>query len=291
MMAHLKKQSYQAYLARRHSVAFLLVWALLLACGSAGRAAITVTPQVLFMGANQRSAHVHVNNPGDNPLEVWVDFKYGYHVSDDTGKIIEVMTDTLQPDDRSAAKWVKAYPDRFTLGAGETQVVRFVVSSPQATVPGEYWARIIIYSKDQKKPHIAGKPGFGAAFDMIAATSIPFQYRYGEVSTGLDLVRSIEYHATDKVCSVLLPVRRTGNASYWGTARCTILNGGKPVAGQDFNIVVYKDLTYKMDIDRSKVPPGDYSLQIDVRAERTDIRNSDILKAELKTWTIPITLK
>src|SRR5579862_4526630 len=250
-------------------------------------AGVRTTPQIVFADYHQRSVHVNVNNPSDNPIEVWIEFKYGYHISDDTGKITVITPDTLQADDKSAASWIKAYPQRFTLGPAESQVVRFVVNAPSGLSAGEYWARILIASKDQKKPQIAGKKGFGAAFELVTITSVPFHYRYLDVSTGLELVRALEYRSSGNILSAILPVKRTGNASYWGMVNCRIIRDGKTLVSHDYNLVVYKDLTYKMDIDRTNVPSGEYTLEVDVRTQRADIDNRNVIKAEPLSWSIP----
>jgi hypothetical protein len=253
---------------------------------------VRTTPQILFHNSSEKSTHVSIVNPSNSPVEVWVDFKYGYSIIDDSGKISVITPDSLQPDDHSAAKWIRAFPDRFLLGPQETQTVRLVVTPPLGIAAGEYWARIIFSSKDQRRPGEKGKSGINSAFELISVTSVPFHYRYQANGTGVRLLGSLAYQATDTNITVTVPLQRTGNASYWGQINCKIFNlAGKQVFADAFRIVVYKDLIYTIHIDRKNLPLGDYTLELGIKTERPDIQKSSLIKSDPVMWTLPLKIQ
>ena len=64
---------------------FFLILSTLLAYINAD-ASVAVYPQVLFINAPNRSVAITVSNPTELRQEIWVDFRYGYPLVDDTGK-------------------------------------------------------------------------------------------------------------------------------------------------------------------------------------------------------------
>ena len=264
---------------------------LLLSVRIADAAGVRATPQFLFQDSKDKSTRVTISNPSDQNVEVWLEMKYGFHVSDDTGSIIIVNPETLGPDDHSSAQWIHAFPERFNLGPHESQVVRLVVTPPPGIMPSEYWARIIVSSKDQQRPHVKGKTGFGSSIEIITSTSLPFHYRYGSTNTGLQLIRPIETANLANSFRILTPLRRTGNGSFWGMLSCKILSSsGKIVFTNDYKLVIYKDFTFAIKIDRGLIPPGSYNLELTAKAERTDFDRSHLLHIEPITWTVPINI-
>lgn len=250
---------------------------------------VVCSPQVLFGTEKERSVRVGVYNPSDISLEVWVEIKYGYTTSNDTGKIYVVTPDSLQSDDRSAAGWMKAFPMRFILGPNEMQTVRLVTNPPAGTPAGEYWARILVSSKDQTKPFVKGKKGFGSKVDLISVASVPFQYKNSETTTGLQLTQSIDYKLRDSTIDVHVPLRRLGNASYWGTVECKLVDGaGRTVYTSTENLAVFKDLLFTIKLPRLSIPAGSYTLNMVSQAVRTDVRSSYLTRCAPVTWSLPI---
>jgi hypothetical protein len=253
---------------------------------------VRTTPQILFYNSSEKSTHVSIINPSNNPVEVWVDFQYGYSIFDDSGKVNVITPDSLQSDDRSAAKWIRAFPDRFLLGPQEAQTVRLVVTPPLGIMAGEYWSRILFSSRDQKRPAEKGKPGVSSMFELISVTSVPFHYRYQASGTGVRLLGSVAYRTTDTSVNITVPMQRTGNASYWGQINCKIYNlAGKQIFADSYRMVIYKDLNFVIHIDRKNLPQGDYTVELVVKTERPDIPRYSLLKSDPVMWTLPIKIQ
>lgn len=246
----------------------------------------------MFYDEGNKSAHLSVTNSGTKSQEVWIDFKYGYTIVDDSGKPAVIVPDNLGPDDPSAAGWIRSFPPRFIIGAGESQVVRLVVTPPPGIPVGEYWARVLISSKDLNTAFAKGKAGVGTSFQMIVAKSIPFHYRTRACVTGLRLTKPIEYKDSASVLIVTVPLKREGNASYWGELFARVLNStGKPAASQDFKLAVYKEIAYVIRIDKTTIPPGDYTLELTAKTVRPEVKNSVLTKAVPVSWSSPVTIR
>jgi hypothetical protein len=254
-------------------------------------AGIRTSPPILFYNSSQKSEHCSAFNPSDKTVEVWVDFKYGYTIINDSGKPEVVMPETLKEDDRSAAGWLKAYPQRFTLGPQESQILRIVATPPPGTPPGEYWSRILFSSKDERLPGAAAK-GIQSAIGIISITSVPFHYRVQSPTTGFQLKRPIEYANKDTNLMVTLPLARTGNASYWGQVTLELYNlAGKKVFTDVYKLAIYKDIDYTIRINKSALLPGEYTLKLVARTERTDVTPAKIIKSDPITWTLPVKIQ
>lgn len=251
-----------------------------------------ITPPYVIMSSKDRSMAVGVSNPSEDNLEIWISFKYSYNANGDSGKVVLYAPDSLQPDDASAAGWLKAYPSRFVLGPHESQTIRLAVAAPPGIANGEYWARVILTQKPQTRAEFSGGKKLLTGIKTILVYSAPFLYRQGEVTTGIALTGSLQYRETPKNVEITIPLRRSGNASYWGIARCRLTNGsGKQVYTHDYNVVVYKDFSLTVAIDRASVPAGDYTAEFEFRTERSDIRKSLLIHAEPLTCSIPIRIQ
>lgn len=276
---------------RRHWIAVFCMFLLGVVPSSLRAAGVRATPQFIFHDAGDKSSKVNISNPSDQDVEVWIDIKYGYHMSDDTGKLINLTPDTLLADDRSAAGWLSVYPVRFTLGPRGSQVVRIVTSPPPGVIAGEYWSRIIVSSKNLQRPKVKGKTGFTSSMEIITSTSLPYHYRHVAANTGLQLLRPIETNIETNSVRLLLPMRRTGNASFWGVVSSRFVNSaGRVVYTQENKLVVYKDYIFAIRYDKAKLPPGSYTIELTVKAERGDINRSHLLPIEPVSWNVPINI-
>ena len=65
---------------------FLILLAITALTWSRIDASVGVFPQILFIDSPNRSVAVTISNPTETRQEIWVSFRYGYPLVDDSGK-------------------------------------------------------------------------------------------------------------------------------------------------------------------------------------------------------------
>lgn len=244
-------------------------------------AGVLVQPSFIFLDQSRGSIPITVRNPSNTAVEVWLEVKFGYVTSNDTGQTI-VVYDTVGTPPQSAVPWIKFYPQRFRLEPLQSQIVRVIVSPPPGIGDGEYWARIMVGNQDVKevqRPADVGKGKSGIIFAQ--KIGIPLHYRKGTVSTGLD-IKNVDVSVTQDKITLTMDLNRLGNASYWGGATFSIYDSQrKRVLSTKKDLVVYTNYHAKVEIDRSKIQPGTYSLEVDISPDlRTNIRKGDLIPSD-----------
>jgi len=251
-------------------------------------AGINASPKYIFLDGSRRSTPVAITNIGREEIEAWVEVKYGYVTSDDTGKV-DIVYDSAA-DEPSAAAWVKAYPSRFILSPGESQTIRLAASAPPAMRDGEYWARVLVTGKPRKPPAPVAGGRFQTGMVIITQLSLAFHYRVGMVATGV-IVSDPKVTSDDRNVQIVLKLTRTGNASFWGTRLIRILDASGKAVGPTVrkNVVVYKTLNVREVLDRKTVPPGRYTLDVELLTDkRTDLPRSSLVQSPPAHLAIPI---
>jgi hypothetical protein len=268
--------------ARSHMRLLLLTLSVILCLPSISGAGVSVRPKYIFLDGSRRSVPIYVNNPGPEANEVWVEVKYGYVSTDDTGRA-QILFDTTDVETPSAAAWVKAFPQRFVLDGGETQTVRLVALPPPGLKDGEYWARIVVTGKPRKGTQSAKPNAQNLKSGVIFMTGVglAFHYRHGKLSTGVR-VSDLRAVARDQGIDITMNLAREGNASFWGTCRFQVVDdGGRTVFSTIRNAVVYKTLLFREVIDRKSIPAGHYSISLEfVTGKRNDIENVSLVQAQ-----------
>ena len=254
-------------------IAFVVLSLMLLSSADAG---VGVSPKVVIYNPGSRSMPITISNPSDDNVEISVSAVIGYVTSNDTGASILVYdsTDATIP---SAARWIQFYPTRFFLGPHEAQIVRLVATPPPGTRDGEYWARLIFASQSSKAFTKLSK---NSGMIVIHRIAIPFHYRVGQVSTGLE-VSDLRASGDDKHVTVRMNTIRTGNAAYWGSVTVRLVNrNGVVVKSRQKDVAVYRTYVVKVDLERENIPPGDY--RVDVKFEtnsRKDVADTKLVQA------------
>lgn len=253
----------------------------LIAISTLAQSGVLIQPTFLFLNQTKGSIPITVRNPGDTPVEVWLEVKFGYVASNDTGQTI-IIYDTLGTPPQSAVPWIKVYPQRFRLEPLRSQIVRVMVTPPGTISDGEYWARIMVGNQDVKDanaPEDIGKGKSGITFAQ--KIGIPLHYRKGEVKTGLD-VKNVDVSVTQDKITITMDLNRIGNASYWGGAAFSLFDAQRRrVLSVKRDVVVYTNYHARVELDRSGIQPGTYNLEVDFAPElRTSIRKTDMLPCE-----------
>lgn len=272
---------------------YLFVWAVVfLLHQQVLQAGVTVYPTFVFINAPARATSIVVTNNSSVASEIWIDFRYGYPVGDDSGNVFIKFFDTTDVGEQSAVQWIRAFPQRFVLEAQESQKIRVLLSPPPGLASREYWARLIIHSKDKEtfSTTTTQRGQLRSGIKLLTNVDIPVHYRSGQASTGI-ILQNLETQVNGGTLFVLSDLARSGNASFWGMYKAVLRDqGGKVVLTKEQNIAVYQNLRYGIKIDVSKLRSGTYTLEIEISSQRRDIRREFLLTSEAVRRNINITI-
>lgn len=264
----------------------LLTLLLLLAVLESSRAQLMVDPPRPLLTDKKRSLEVTFRNPGTEPTEVQLGFRYTVLRTDSAAGLSLDTNATAEEREKSALEWIKAFPRRFNLAAGQSRVVRLIAAIPSGTLDGEYWADLLVTSSaiDRIRPpmndtldsnvNAVALAGMGINFHV----SFPLTVRVGETKTGVEL-GSVQGSIRDSNLVLLVDTRRLGNSAYRGALEATILNpdGSKAAfTGTEFTVTYTRRL--KLTVPRLR--EGQYSLELKTLAQRHGSAAELVLPAE-----------
>jgi hypothetical protein len=273
----------------KSGILFLL--ALIALPWSRTEASVAVYPQALFINSPNRSVAITISNPTETRQEIWLDFRYGFPLVNDSGNFYINYIEQPASEEPNAAAWLTAYPQRFALNARESQVVRVMVQLPVGVVSGEYWARVIVSSK-QRTAAPPQTPGANVRMRMefVSQVDVPLQIRTGSVSSGIR-IQGITSVVDTGLLKMGVDISRLGNASFWGTLRCFLKNeDGRVMKSLDQHVAVYRDMVYPITMDVTGVPPGAYILELNADNVRPGVPAQYRLKTDAVRFTYQLTI-
>lgn len=246
----------------------------------AGAQAILVAPQSVVLSSRNRTGTVELYNPSARAAEVAIRAVYGHPTTTPDGDLtLEIVEqpDSTQP---SAAGFVDAFPRRLILQPNQRQTVRLLARPPVGLPEGEYWARLVISSRDAEAP---AKPtdstGVSVGLTLEVRTIIALNFRNGAQRTGVQLG---ELSASARPDSVVIraPMQRTGTAAWIGMTTVKLLtSSGDVVATQTMQTAVYQSISPRFTFDRRALAPGQYRVSVDMSTDRPDVTQSTLLRA------------
>lgn len=250
--------------------------------------AILVAPHAVFMDHRSRTGQVFLVNTGDEPEEVTMELKYGYPATDSAGTVFIRLIDRPDSAEPSAAGWIKAYPRRVVLAPGHRQVVRLLATPPPGLPDGEYWSRIIATSRGSKVAVVGADSGVSAGLSLELRTIISLSYRKGAVHTGVSVTDFRASREGDSL-TVWFGAERQGNAAFLGTLTYRLLDAGQHVRGEwETPVAVYHPLARRYVFPLDSVPPGRYTIRMDLTTARSDLDQRNILPADPVTRTVDV---
>ncbi|MGH7559472.1 MAG: hypothetical protein ACRENB_00475 [Gemmatimonadales bacterium] len=242
---------------------------------------VLVAPHSIFIDHRSRGGFVELYNPEARPVEVTIGTLYGYPVTDSTGQLGLHVIDAPAASEPSAVAWIVALPRRMVIQPLTKQTVRLLGRPPAGLADGEYWARLVISAKAGQLPvavsGVDSASGIQVGLNLEVRTIIPVYYRKGAVGTGLTLS---DVRTSVEADSIGLRVRltRTGNAAFIGTVRGSLRNEtNREVGAFRVPIAVYYQVEPRFALARAGLPPGRYTLHLEVTAERGDIPPDQLL--------------
>jgi P pilus assembly chaperone PapD len=174
--------------------------------------AASVSPQAVLLTSQSRIGTLHVLNPYSTPIEVIVDMKYGYVITDTAGRAIVELKDDSLAAPNSAVPILRVSPSRFVLAPGDVQLVRIAAFPPANLAEGEYWARVGI----RAIPPVSAASGDGQAIavgvGIQVKTVLPVFYRHSRVATGVQMTSVTPQREADSL--IIRPTfTRSGSAA------------------------------------------------------------------------------
>lgn len=243
--------------------------------------AVLVAPHALFLGERNRTGQIYLVNQSSTSEEVEIDFQFGYPENDSAGGMRVRLIPEPEPGTPSAAGWLRAFPRRLRLDAGQRQAVRIQAAPPEGLPAGEYWSRLIVTSRQERPPTLVGGDSAvraGVSVELRTITSVT--YRVGSVQTGVTL-DSVRGEAANDTALAWVGLTRTGNAAYLGSVGFTLLDDQDQAVRQwpAGPVAVYYTLLRRYALPLDGVAPGRYRLRVDVATAREDIPPEHVLPA------------
>jgi fimbrial chaperone protein len=262
----------------------------LLSLGAAtGAAAVTVTPNALYIDHRTRSGTLTLYNRGDLPEEIDIGFAYGIPQSDAEGNISVPLVDGEAQNPRSAASWLRVFPRRLTLQPGQRQVIRILVQPPADIPDGEYWARVLIRSRGGQPPIEERRGGISVLLNMETVLVTAVNYRKGAVQTGVE-VKGGTARTDSEGVKLVLDLDRQGNAAYLGRVVAELVGPGDVVLAETAEpVAVYGPLRIAIPIpvQGAQVPRG-AMVRYRLEASRPDLPPGSALPAPVAEGSVPV---
>jgi len=251
---------------------------------------VLVAPTVIFISDKERTGGRNIQNPTNEPREITIRLAYGLPESDSLGNVRVELKDSAVTDPRSALGWIKAFPRKVIVPPNGTQVIRLVARPPKDLPDGEYWARVVVTSREgtTSLPVEGGEDIIQTQLNMVMQTALMLKYRAGECVTHLEVANSRTIVQEDRV-DVIVSMANTGNTSYMGVLTCRLYDAdNKMVAERSHDVAVYRDLSRRVELPfdpASHAPP--FSVDVSISSEgRTDVAPDDMIYGNNVTYSI-----
>lgn len=253
--------------------------------------AVLVAPHALFLGDRARSGQIYLVNQGNAPEEVIIALRFGYPETDSAGQMRIRLMDEPEPGMPSAAAWLRAFPRRVRVEAGQRQAVRLQASPPADLPDGEYWSRLIVTSQAEAPTARGGDSAVRAGITFALRTITSVTYRKGAVRTGVRL-DSLSTRGYADSLETWIGLAREGNAAFLGSLRFELRDSTDRVVREwgTTPIAVYYDLVRRFDLPVDSIPPGSYRLFALVSTARQDIASRYVLPAAPAERSVGIVL-
>lgn len=253
-------------------------------------AGVLVAPTVVLLSDKNRTARLDVNNPGSTPQEISISFAYGLPESDSVGNVRVRLLDSNITDERSAVEWIKAFPRQMVIPPNGSQVVRFVVNPPKDLKDGEYWARVVVRSKEgqQEIPIPSDEGAITTKLNMIMQTAIMLKYRTGSLSSEVAVSNATAVR-NDSAVMVTVDLANKGNVSYIGVLNCRLIGEDKrEISRVQTDLAVYRELRRRIELP-IKATTGKYTVEVAITTDgRTDIAPEDIIQGNKIFSTVEV---
>jgi hypothetical protein len=243
--------------------------------------AILVAPQSVVLSSRERTGTVELYNPSARAAEVTIHAVYGHPTTTPDGDLTLAIVEEPDSTEPSAARFVDAFPRRLVLQPNQRQTVRLLARPPVGLADGEYWARLVIASRDAEAAAAPAKDTAGVTVGLTleVRTIIALNFRNGIQRTGVQL-GDLSANTKGDSLVVRAPMQRTGTAAWIGMTTVKLLNAtGTVVASQFLQTAVYQSISPRFSFDRRGLAPGQYRVMVDMSTDRPDVTQSTLLRS------------
>ena len=250
--------------------------------------AIYVSPTAVFIDDRSRSAQITIGNAGDQAEEATIELRFGFPDVDSAGTPYIRFVEDPGPEFRSAAEWIRAFPQRVRLEPRTQQVVRLLARPPENLPDGEYYTRMIVTGRGASLRINTADTNVRAGVNLEIRLVTSVTYRKGRVTTGVTL-RGVTAEHTDDSLSVWAHMAREGNGAYLGTAFVELVNlRGVVVKNWSTALSVHYPVRRRFAYPLEGVEPGDYRVRFTLRTDRPDLPSDKVLRAPPVTDSVVV---
>lgn len=231
--------------------------------------AVKVAPQIVVIGARDRGAELTLVNPGERPVEVDVQVLFGYETADTEGTV--ATTYPAGPSPRSVVDWVRVWPRRVRLAAGQQQSVRLLVKTPPGVKDFEGWGRVQIREQGDALTPTAGGRDVQLQLGVATQQRVPLFVRRGNprANVRLDSAQLRQVGTADKPeLEVRYHVEVTGGAAFVGEAVARVI-AGESVLGEATKMLAVFDPGVRLIRVPYVQPPDNGEVVLELRTRRT----------------------
>lgn len=224
-----------------------LVFCAVLFAGNAvaADAQVRLSSPVVAITGHQRFGDYQVHNGTDVPQEVQVGLRFAYPRPDSNGVMILEYGDSATSARHGADAWARVFPRQFVLPPGGMQVVRVMVSPPAGLPEGMYWTRIVTSSTPKSRPVDSTVSGVSPNIIVRLEQVTTLLYRRGDPQSQVEL-REPAVHRSGDTVNLVIPLRRTAAAPFFGTVSVRASDAGRVVAERQLPVSVYFDATPRL---------------------------------------------
>lgn len=246
---------------------------------------LLIAPNAIVIDSKTKSGSVTLVNTGEKTVEASLSTSFAYPVTDSTGtmflKTIDVVADTTP----SAKDWIRVYPQRLVLAAGARRTVRLIVEPPEGIPVGEFWARLIVTSREGAPIRTTVAPGPNGEVRDDVAIGLTLEvrsvlgvfYRNGNVSTSVLLGDGHARVVGDSVVA-RIAMQRSGNAAFVGSVKMTIKDeSGATRKERVLPLGVYYTLEPRITLPRDGLASGNYTVTLEAISNRPDVADRLLL--------------
>lgn len=256
------------------------------------QAQLAISPPYVSVDGKSGVGNLYVTNNSDQAQEVEISFGFGYPGSDAEGNLVMNYSDTIAYDRYALDQVVRAFPRTFILSANQQRTIRIQVKPAPGMKDGFYFTRVKVLAKPQT-PDVS-KPvteGITTKITFNFEQVIPAFYVRGKVTTGLR-IEKVAVTQKDTVLQITASLDRLGEAPFIGSMIAALIDGkGKVVATSQSPTTAYFKVLRRLDLPVSKVPAGQYRLELTFETKRGDMAAGDLVQAQPVKESVDVLIK